>query len=127
MLADGIGVPCGGFAAVDGIKEVFYGWLVKEESGFGVENGFQRTAPTKGDYGFPAGYGFYRRDAKVFFARQDEGRTYIPLEYRFTGVSNNRLISANLTISSNFARVSDRFIPRIALLRKIFFRPVSFG
>ncbi len=72
MLADGIGVPCGGFAAVDCIEEGFYGWLVKEESGFGVENGFQRTAPTKGDHGFPAGHGFYRGDAKVFFARQDE-------------------------------------------------------
>ncbi len=43
--------------------------------------------------------------------------TYMPLEYRFTGVSMNRSTSAKATISSNFRRISLRFIPRIAPLR----------
>ena len=47
--------------------------------------------------------------------------------YRFTGVSRNFSTSLNATISSNFALISARLIPRIAPLRKMFSRPVSSG
>ena len=44
-----------------------------------------------------------------------------------TGVSRNRSTSENATISSNFRAISDRFIPRIEPLRKMFSRPVRSG
>ena len=50
-------------------------------------------------------------------ATANASRTYIPLEYRFTGVSRNCSTSANATISSNFAPISVRRMPRIAPLR----------
>ena len=43
--------------------------------------------------------------------------TYIPLEYRLTGVSMNLPIPLKSTISSNFALISRRFMPRIAPFR----------
>ena len=50
---------------------------------------------------------------------------YMPLEYRFTGVSRNASTSENATISSNFFLISSRLIPRIAPFKKMFSRPVN--
>jgi len=47
-------------------------------------------------------------------ATANASRTYIPLEYRLTGVSMNFPIPLNSTMSSNFALTSRRFMPRIA-------------
>ena len=60
-------------------------------------------------------------------ATENASRTYIPLEYRFTGVSRNVSTPEKSTISSNFASISPRFIPRIAPFMKMFSRPVSSG
>ena len=60
-------------------------------------------------------------------ATANASRTYIPLEYRLTGVSMNFPIPLNSTISSNFALISRRFMPRIAPFRYVFSRPVSSG
>ena len=43
--------------------------------------------------------------------------TYMPEEYRFTGVSTNWEISEKSTISSSFRVISPRVMPRIAPLR----------
>ncbi len=43
-------------------------------------------------------------------------RTRMPDEYRLTGVSRNFSTSEKATISSNFARISARFMPRMAHL-----------
>ncbi len=53
--------------------------------------------------------------------------TYIPLLYRFTGVSRNVSTPANSTISSNFRLISVRLMPRIAPFKNTFSRPVSSG
>jgi len=47
-------------------------------------------------------------------ATPNASRTYIPEEYRLTGVSRNFSTSANATISSNLRLISARDIPRIA-------------
>ncbi len=60
-------------------------------------------------------------------ATANASRTYIPLEYRLTGVSMNFPIPLNSTMSSNFALISRRFMPRIAPFRYVFSRPVSSG
>ena len=52
-------------------------------------------------------------------------RTYMPLEYRFTGVSMNFSTPEKSTISSKRCSISPRFIPRIAPFRYTFSRPVS--
>ena len=54
-------------------------------------------------------------------------RMYMPLEYRFTGVSMNFPTPANSTISSYLAPISDRLMPRIAPFKKMLSRPVSSG
>ena len=60
-------------------------------------------------------------------ATANASRTYIPLEYRFTGVSMNFSTPANSTISGNLRWISRRFIPSTAPFRKTFSRPVSSG
>ena len=54
-------------------------------------------------------------------------RTYMPLLYRFTGVSRNCATPAKSTMASNCARISAFDMPRIAPLRKMFSLPVSSG
>jgi hypothetical protein len=44
-------------------------------------------------------------------------RRYMPLEYRFTGVSRNCSVPAKSTISSKRRAVSARLMPRTAALR----------
>ncbi len=51
----------------------------------------------------------------------------LPDEYRFTGVSMNRLSSENSTISSKRFSISDHWKPRMVPFRKIFSRPVNSG
>ena len=60
-------------------------------------------------------------------ATANASRTYIPLEYRFTGVSMNFSTPANSTISGNLRWISRRLIPSTAPFRKTFSRPVSSG
>ena len=54
-------------------------------------------------------------------------RTFIPLEYRFTGVSIYRSQPENSMISSNFVAISFFVIPKIAPFKKIFSLPVISG
>ncbi len=51
--------------------------------------------------------------------------TYIPEEYRFTGVSRNFSASENATISSNFLFISALRMPNTDPLKKMFSRPVN--
>ena len=60
-------------------------------------------------------------------ATANASRTYIPLEYRLTGVSMNVATPEKSTMSSNLRRISSRRMPRIAPLRKMLSRPVSSG
>ena len=60
-------------------------------------------------------------------ATANASRTYIPDEYRFTGVSRKASTSENATISSNLRVISDRRMPRSEPLRYTFSRPVSSG
>ena len=48
---------------------------------------------------------------------RERRRTYMPLEYRFTGVSMNFSTPENSTIASKRSSISRRFIPRIAPFR----------
>ena len=50
-------------------------------------------------------------------ATANASRTYIPLEYRFTGVSMNFSTPENSTIASKRWSISRRFMPRIAPFR----------
>ncbi len=60
-------------------------------------------------------------------ATANASRTYMPLEYRLTGVSMNRSTPEKSTISSKRAAISRRDSPRIEPLRNTFSRPVSSG
>ena len=50
-------------------------------------------------------------------ATANASRMYIPLLYRFTGVSRNFSTSAKATILSNFFLISARLMPRMAPFR----------
>ena len=60
-------------------------------------------------------------------ATENASRTYMPLEYRLTGVSMNFSTPAKSMISGSFSPISRRFMPRIEPFRKMFSRPVSSG
>ena len=51
-------------------------------------------------------------------------RAFMPLEYRFTGVSMNSASSENAMMSSNLAVISLRVIPMMQPWRKMFSAPV---
>src|SRR2546421_64289 len=57
-------------------------------------------------------------------ATANASRMYMPLEYRFTGVSMNFSTPAQSTIWSNLAEISDPRMPRMAPFRYTLSRPV---
>ena len=68
-----------------------------------------------------------RISGSTWIAVEKASRTYIPLEYSFTGRSINVPISANFSIWGNTRSISWREIPRISPFRKTFSRPLNSG
>ena len=100
------------------LKELFYRYLLLDLfflSIFSEKQNLLQTVPSS----------MSNISGSKYAATAKARRTYIPEEYRLTGVSINFLISAKSIILSNLCLISAFVIPRIAPLRNTFSRPVN--